>query len=222
MSFIIKQPSLLSRILNASDCPPDDVEHMASDYPAFYDALYFPEDHFSIFETEFFFCEWLLERVDYHSYTCRSCPQVPPCLRTVDWNNQVSYENRCFTINFYGICTTISIIDVQSSFFSFCRLHRRFFPASCEDRHVCGNVGQCQWVSDAECVRNDVPYWMMRNEIDYLDCLSRLSIADLKDVSRSLCRFNPRTKSDFIQILVQDFLDDSKCRLFLFLQCCVV
>jgi hypothetical protein len=210
MSFIIKQPSLLSRVSNASDCPPDNVEHIASDYPAFYDALYFPEDHFSIFETESFFCEWLLERVSHHSCTCHSCPQVPPCLRKVDWNNQVFYENGCFTINFYGICTTISINDVQSSFFSFCRLHRRFFPVSCEGRPVCGNVGQCQWVSDAECVRNDVPYWMMRNETDYLDCLSRLSIADLKDGSRSLCRFNPRTKFDFIQILVQDFLEERR------------
>ena len=61
MPFLCKQPSRLPHVLCASQCPPDNVYHDIFEYPVYYDALYSPADHVSLFENEESVCNWLLD-----------------------------------------------------------------------------------------------------------------------------------------------------------------
>ena len=58
MPFLCKHPSMLPRALCASQCPPHNVFHSITEYPEYYDPLYFPKCHVSLFETEQSVCAW--------------------------------------------------------------------------------------------------------------------------------------------------------------------
>ena len=60
MVFLVKQPSELPRVLSASHCPPNNVLHDISEFPLYYDPLYYPTCFSSIFSSPIKVCEWLL------------------------------------------------------------------------------------------------------------------------------------------------------------------
>src|SRR5580700_4125489 len=57
--FLAKSPCKFPRVLDFESCPPEGLEHYASDYPIYYDALYFPNDHSHVFSTTENICTWL-------------------------------------------------------------------------------------------------------------------------------------------------------------------
>jgi hypothetical protein len=123
MAFLSKQPCVLARVLNASDCPPHNVLHENFDYPLYYDPLYFPQDHSLLFQTEESVCAWLLSGLQQHSSICASCPSSDIASSTI--KNNVQYNNGFSNIIFSGIRNIIPVCDVESSCFSFCRLGRQ-------------------------------------------------------------------------------------------------
>ena len=58
--FVSKHPSVVSCTSCTSKCPPHNVFHSVTKYPEYYDPLYFPECHVSLFESETAICAWLL------------------------------------------------------------------------------------------------------------------------------------------------------------------
>jgi hypothetical protein len=126
MSFLSKQPSVLPRVfkLCASQCPPHNVEHDIEQFPSYYDPIYFPSYHSSLFLTEQTVCQWLLMGLEEHSRQCRSCPELQAIYDS--FKNEVCYTCPFFHVTFMGIRLSVSYTFVQCSSFSFCRLHRRF------------------------------------------------------------------------------------------------
>ena len=59
--FLVKQPSVVCRVLNSDLCPHHDLLHDIESYPIFYDALYYPQYHLilRVFSTPENFCSWL-------------------------------------------------------------------------------------------------------------------------------------------------------------------
>ena len=60
MVFLVKRPPELPRALCASHCPPHNVLHNMSDFPLYYDPLYYPTCFLSIFNSPIKVYEWLL------------------------------------------------------------------------------------------------------------------------------------------------------------------
>ena len=60
MHFINKWACMAAHVLVYEDCPPHDTMHETDDYPMYYDALYFPELHLSMFKTLETVKAWLL------------------------------------------------------------------------------------------------------------------------------------------------------------------
>ena len=55
-------------------CPPVNTTHLVDDYPNYYDPLYFPHLHPSVFENSFNFCNWLASALNSHKLMCHHCP----------------------------------------------------------------------------------------------------------------------------------------------------
>ena len=69
MPFLFKQPSVLPHILSTSQCPPH-VLHDVTEYPLYYDPLYSPADHTTLFESEQSVCQWLWHGLVVHQVGC--------------------------------------------------------------------------------------------------------------------------------------------------------
>ena len=167
----------------------------------FFLPVYFPKYHPFLFESQNSMCHWLLSGLKKHlveSHSCLHRPFLPPTTH-MHPKNEVCYVAPTFHINLYGFQTQISIADVESCLFSFCRLHRSFFtPSSNKD----------EWLAAAQSVLIKVPSWMTCNENCYFTCLLRLSIPELSDVAWSLHHSDLRQKSGFINTILIDFLHE--------------
>ena len=54
-------------------CPPVNT-NLVDDYPNYYDPLYFPHLHLSVFENSLNFCNWLASALNSHKLMCHHCP----------------------------------------------------------------------------------------------------------------------------------------------------
>ncbi|KAG1894371.1 uncharacterized protein F5891DRAFT_1195355 [Suillus fuscotomentosus] len=72
MTFLNKAPSCVSCVVDKDICPPPTV-HAISDYPKYYDALYYPQYHPAVFATAQTFCAWLLKSLVSHCRCCLVC-----------------------------------------------------------------------------------------------------------------------------------------------------
>lgn len=170
MPFLVKQPSVLSRVLCESQCPPHNVIHDISQYDIFYDPLYSP----TLFHSEQSVCDWLLHDVGNHSLS--SCST---CSSSFDVVINVTYSFAFFQIDFENHQFSIPVSYVESSLFSFCRLHKRLLKLVDGDNE---NV-------DAPFILQQLPVWLMRESSSFYLCLSSLSLPLLQDVIRLLgCR----------------------------------
>ena len=71
--FLVKQPSVVCRVLSSDFCPPHDVLHDIETYPLFYDSLYYPQYHLRVFSTAENFCSWLQSSLTSHRDLCPTC-----------------------------------------------------------------------------------------------------------------------------------------------------
>jgi hypothetical protein len=205
MAFLCKQPCVLARVLNASDCPPDNVLHEIPDYPLYYDALYFPQDHPLLFQTEESVCRWLLTELQQHCVICPSCVRLQIASSSI--KNHVQYNEGFFNIIFSGLQNVIPICDVESSCFSFCRLCRQFLMGTSKIQslttHLSSTAHDLCFI-DAERVLHETPSWLVRDDAVFSTCLFRLSVSKLGDVARSLPHGHCRSKQELIQTIMTD------------------
>ncbi|KAG2112593.1 uncharacterized protein F5147DRAFT_683654 [Suillus discolor] len=64
--FISKHPSRVPRVLEVAACPPYNLCHLIELYPLYYDPLYYPQYHPSVFATSENFCIWLRASLSTH------------------------------------------------------------------------------------------------------------------------------------------------------------
>ena len=73
MPFLNKCVRTAPQVLSLEDCPPDNVPHLPSEYPNYYNALYHPDLHPCVFESPQLFCEWLTASIQDHVQGLHSC-----------------------------------------------------------------------------------------------------------------------------------------------------
>lgn len=93
-------------------CPPVDTPHDIDDYPHYYDPLYFPHLHPSIFENLLNFCNWLASALDNHQLLCHCCPLVK--------NACVFYDRMIISIAGNGRSVTMSLQALESAQYRHC------------------------------------------------------------------------------------------------------
>src|ERR1700685_3015455 len=118
MPFLKKLPCTAPRVLSFEDCPPDNVPHLPSEYPCYYDAIYYPDFHPSVYTTSQSFCLWLSLSLEHHHLCCSSCQSELPS------DISVNYTSDLISVNVGSCSERFSIPQIESSSFSVCRLHR--------------------------------------------------------------------------------------------------
>jgi hypothetical protein len=159
---------VLSRILCASQCPPHNVYHEIEQFPSrlYYNPVYFPSYHVSLFETEETVCQWLLKGLQDHILVRCSCLQLPDSFQKSECDDKVCYKSSVFHVKFHGLCLLVPLAYVECSFFSFCRLlHRQLL--SLTSKLQCIPADMDQWSIHAETAVAQVPIWVMRDEEEY-------------------------------------------------------
>ena len=89
--FIKKQPCQLPRVLSEGLCPPHNEPHLPSEYPHFYNALYYPDLHPEVFSTHEGVSEWIKTMM---------VTELGPLLPFL--NITVTHINDCFTVELDG------------------------------------------------------------------------------------------------------------------------
>jgi hypothetical protein len=201
MCFLFKQPSELPRVLCASQCPPHNVVHEMNDYPLYYDPAYFPESFQTIFDSEDSVCEWLLMGLKEHSLCGCSC--VPLEHGFEEFEDNVRYVAPMFEIRFCSVQIQVPILYIESSLFSFCRLHHLLLQL--KSKLSCVYVRSGENAMYAEAVVFDAPPWLFQTDEEISMSLSALSVSQLHYVTQKLCISSLRRKIDFIQAIINDF-----------------
>lgn len=104
-----------------------------------------------------------------------------------------------------GVHLSFPIEVIESSLFSFCllhRLHNLLLSKLCSP-----SINGDLWRRSADNVLVEVPTWLHRQKNSYVLSLSALSVPELKVVASSLHLTNQHCKSDFVEILLADFLE---------------
>src|ERR1700676_3060267 len=164
MVFLQKRPCVLVRVLSDTDCPPHDIFHTPCQYPCYYDSLYYPQYHVSDFQNSDSVCQWLLTGLNEHRATCVSCP-----LRSGLSDTAVLFQEGQFTVSVGDLSFRLSVLDIESASFSFCRLARRFVNLSVSTA----------WLRVAKFVLSQNPSWLNRPEDLYVRSLEELPRGDL-------------------------------------------
>jgi hypothetical protein len=161
--------------------------------------LYFPEYHTSVFEDEHTVCEWLCAELQTHLVTCAcACGSRVPSQSRVF----VHYSLENFVIEFGSAEVVLSVGDVESSMFSFCKVIRRLFL-----NYDLADV----WTESALYVLSQLPPWLFRNDCDYRQPLNELTRSYLLHAARNVGTVGRHRKTDLIQLLVYDFVT-ARCR----------
>jgi hypothetical protein len=203
MSFLHKQPSVLPRALCASLCPPENIYHDISDFPYYYDSLYFPTYYPFLFQTEDSTCRWLKTAFHNHLLRCLSCSSLTKKYEEIVLN--ITYSEPVFHFELCGICLQVPLTYIESSHFSFCRLYRRFFFLSMNLCSIPPYVDQS--IKDIESVLARVPTWLMRPRDAYFPSLCALSLSELQSTPLSFSVVS-RRKPDVIEALIEDFVKE--------------
>ena|ERR1700683_5244487 len=94
MLFFKKIPCTAARVLLFEDCHPDNVPHLPSEYPRYYDAIYYPEFHPSIHTTSQLFCLWLSLSLECHHLCCNSCLSKLPSNIYVNYTSDLTHSHK--------------------------------------------------------------------------------------------------------------------------------
>ena len=117
MPFIIKQSCTAACVLPLKFCPPHNMLHDIDHYPCYYDPLYFPKLHFSVFESAESVKVWLLVGIDDHKNHCQCC-HYDYCEVCVDIGNEF------IQITIGSRSVLVSHDYIESVSFTFCCLVR--------------------------------------------------------------------------------------------------
>jgi hypothetical protein len=168
---------------------------MPSDYPVYYDALYFPELHPSVFETADSFCHWLSKAVRDHQCGLHACG-CTSLLLPLPFG--IDYIDGHFNVIFGQHSMSFSRADVESPTFTVCRTIRRLVSLVDEP-----------FVTSRVVLLNENPTWCYRPDPEISQALMDLPLPALVDGVR---HFRPDKavsrlrKNDLIQLIVRDFV----------------
>ena len=95
-------------------CPPVETPHIIDDYPHYYDPLYLPHLHPSVFENSRNFCNWLASALNNHQLLCRRCPVLK--------NVCVFYDGIIISITCNALSVTMSLQSLQSAQYHHCKV----------------------------------------------------------------------------------------------------
>lgn len=71
--FVVKQPSQRVRVVDVDDCPPLGVPHEMSQYPIYYDPIYYPDIHRNVFMSPESIAQWMESQFPHHLNCCQQC-----------------------------------------------------------------------------------------------------------------------------------------------------
>ena len=189
----------------ASHCPPNNVLHDISEFPLYYDPLYYPTCFLSIFSNPIKVCEWLLTGLQAHFDYCRCRTVLQAGLEP--FVDNARYCASIFEIRFCCLRIHIPISYIESASFSFCCLHKIFLERSkkmCST--FCGIDDVNYYEPFIDTVVANVPSWIFQECQDCSDCLMLLSMTQLQPVLQLLQISNCRRKCDVVGVIVDDFL----------------
>ena len=195
MVFLQKRPSVVPRVLSDADCPPHDIFHTPCQYPRYYDSLYYPQYHLSDFQDSNSVCQWLLSGLEQHRTTCsrRPCSDLG--------HTAVHYREGLFTIAAGNSSLSLTVADIESAVFSFCRLARQFVNLT----------AYTAWLPAAEFVLGQNPSWLNHSEELYVRTLDALPRSELYAAAHAVhpseSHSNHR-KADYVRVLLLDFLHE--------------
>jgi len=178
--WLNKRPSVISRVLDADDCPPHDVIHDINDYPKFYDALYYPQWYPQFFLSPNKCSMWLERCLNEHVSKCYNCKSEHVVQVQI-----VSDEFRVMR-NDGNICN-LSILALESALYSHCSLFAEFAKIS-RSRNTIMDGQTRMWLM------NENPRWMVLGEEIYMANLIDLPATVLSKASNGCIRYvkNPR------------------------------
>ena len=189
MPFLWKQPCTVSRVLSIADIPPH------CEYAYYYDALYYPECHTSVFETQSSVCSWLQTGFENHTRDCSSCVKVPSFRPTGMLH--VHYMQDKFMLSAADLEVYLTIGDIESASFTFCRYARLL-----SNRAVPIPV----WNRTMQGVLSEYPPWLFRSDEHYTSSLGSVSRRDLSQAAGFMGANTHLRKAECIQLLLHDFL----------------
>ena len=110
-----------------------------------------------------------------------------------------------------GVHFSMPIAYVQSSTFSFCRLHHfhdlLLSKLSCQTTSTQHDL----WTLTGINVLVEEPTWLHRDRTSYVTSLSALTMSQLNDVVNSLRLTSPQRKSDLVNVVLTDFFEQRTC-----------
>ena len=110
-----------------------------------------------------------------------------------------------FEIRFCCLRIHIPISYIESSSFSFCRLHALLVEKSNKFHTTFCNNDNGDFKVFVDLVVSNVPLWIFRENEDCSDRLMSLSMSQLQPVVRSLEISNCRSKFELVKAIVDDF-----------------
>ena len=218
MSFLCKQPSIVPRVLCDSECPPFDEDHVIENYPVFYNPLYFPCYYQLLFSTGPNVCAWLLKGLQDHFVSSCLCPKTKFCPDEFDESDDVCYNSAFFDIKIQGVRFQVPLVFVESVSFSFCHLYRRILIQKFKISSLISNDVDL-WTLDARKKNSEIPIWFVRDREVFSELLSSLSLSELHEVDHSLHLSRVRRKSDLIELIIDDFVEE-RLRIWDIVTCC--
>ena len=192
MPFVNKMPCTVARVLALEACPPHDVLHSPSEYPKYYDALYYPQFNQNVFRTPLSVCVWLCAALENHYQDCGAC-----CQRQRDF--RVDYDKNRILVTLGSRAESLSIVEVESPTFTLCRVFRRFNSSLCDLMEP--NLKLILLTQN--------PSWCYRTDADFARALTELPKPDLSHTARRLQTDRPVSKlrkDDLVSLIVRDFV----------------
>jgi Helitron helicase-like domain at N-terminus len=188
-----KQPCTVTRVLELAECPPDEIPHDPCDYPHYYDPIYFPSIHETVFQNPKTICSWLSRSMKEHWMRCNSCdkPGVTSC--------SVSFNADHFTLTCGQKSVSLLVSDIESEGFSYCRVSRKLYSEQAP-----GGTEQY----DFNLTLSNNPCWFYFEDMQYETSLNQLSVPVLSRSVGSICDRSLRLarKSHLVRSLLDDFL----------------
>lgn len=187
--FLCKTPCRVARVLDERYCPPPALAHNISDYPIYYDALYYPQYYPSFFESPENFCSWVARSLVDHPPSCHSC--------TVVFAGCVSFDGNTIVVTHNKVSVSFPLPVFQTSNYTHCTVLRHLASVASSDvaTLVVSSINRLP-----PCFQHDPALITKR-----LGCLMAPSLAVC--ASSLSCSSIRRAKAANIELIVCHFVD---------------
>jgi len=204
--FLTKYPSHVPRVLDAVACPPHNLCHLIESYPLYYDPVYYPQFHTSVFATSENFCLWLRVSLSTHCNACLTCRSKFPSDVSSLLSVSVLSDGVSLCVCIDNVPMTFDRAWFESPGYSHCKVFSRFLLLM---RNSSATTAQCL----TSCVHGFI-MWMNAMKSTSMGCLHPyylLRLVPFRQESQ-LCARNMNTSVQSCQILSHGALRYRSCR----------